>query len=405
MAASTNVPFPTFGPSGFIAPAESAVLAGAQADINGAFGGVLNQNLTTPQGQIATSETAIIGENNAMFLQYIAGVDPATSSGKMQDGIARIYFLTRDPAEPSVVTATVSGQGATIPVGALITDGLGNIYNCTNAVTLPAGGGSLTTTFQNNVTGPIAWQSGAAAISKSVNGWDSVTINSGVLGQNVETAQAFELRRQQSVAMNAVGSIPAIQGAVLSVAGVTDCYVTDNYTSTPTTVGGITIGANALYVCVVGGLTSAVAMAIWTKKQPGCGYYSGNTTVTVTDPSPSYSTPPSYPITFETAINTPIYVAVTLGNSTAVPATALASIQTAIANAFAGLDGGAPVRIGAAVLASRFYAGIAALGAWAQIVSIFVGTAASPTATFVQTSINQKPTVAAANITLALATV
>ena len=60
---ATNVPAPTFGPTGFVAPAESAILAGVQADQQAAFaaaGIALNPSLTSAQGQLATSLTAII---------------------------------------------------------------------------------------------------------------------------------------------------------------------------------------------------------------------------------------------------------------------------------------------------------------------------------------------------------
>ena len=55
---ATSVPTATFGPQGFVAPAEADILAGVQADFTTAFGGNLNPALNTPQGQIASSMTA-----------------------------------------------------------------------------------------------------------------------------------------------------------------------------------------------------------------------------------------------------------------------------------------------------------------------------------------------------------
>ena len=46
--------------SGITIPAEADILTGAQADINSAFGGNLSSNLETPQGQIASSEAAML---------------------------------------------------------------------------------------------------------------------------------------------------------------------------------------------------------------------------------------------------------------------------------------------------------------------------------------------------------
>ena len=119
----TNVPSISFTANGFVAPSESAILAGVEADINAAFGGSLNPAPSTPQGQIAASDTAIIGSSNDLLLALFNGVDPAYASGRMQDAIGRIYFMTRNPAQPTTLQVLCSGlAGVVIPVGALVQD-------------------------------------------------------------------------------------------------------------------------------------------------------------------------------------------------------------------------------------------------------------------------------------------
>jgi len=381
--ATTNVPSPTFGATGFVLPAESAILTGVQADINQAFGGTLDQSLTTPQGQLAQSEAAIVGDANSQFLYITNNVDPAFASGRWQDGIAAIYFLTRLAAQPTTLQiACVGLVNVPIPVGAQIQDASGNIYACTVGGTIPISG-TITLAFACLTTGPIAVPaSNAVTIYQAIPGWDTVTCTSGVIGRAVESRAAFELRRQQSVALNSVGMLDSILANVLSVPGVVDAYVIDNDLGTPATIGGITLNANSLYVCVAGSYTNlAVAQAIWLKKPPGCNY-TGNTPVTVTDPNPLYSSPPSYTVSFQTAINTPIFFLVTLKNSAAVPSTALAQIQAAFVSAFSGQDGGTVPRLGSELFASRFYSDVAALGSWAQIISLQIGCINVPSATF-----------------------
>lgn len=381
--ATTNVPSPTFGPTGFVLPSESAILAGVQQDINAAFGGVLDQSLTTPQGQLAQSETAIIGDANNQFLYISNNVDPAFSSGRFQDGIGNIYFLTRLPALPTTLQiACVGLVNVVIPVGAQIQDSSGNVYACTTAGTIPAGG-TITLPFACLATGPIAVPAGnAVSIFQAISGWDTVTCLSGVIGRTVEGRAAFELRRQQSVALNAVSVNDAILAVVLNVPGVVDAYVIDNPEPTVTTVGGVALNANSVYVAVAGSFTPlAIAQAIWSKKPPGCAY-TGNTTETVSDPNPQYSTPPMYSVSFETAVNTPIFFSVTIKDSTSVPSNALALIQGAIDTAFSGQDAGIVPRIGSEIFASRFYSDIALLGAWAQIISLQIGCGNVPSATF-----------------------
>jgi hypothetical protein len=382
--ANTSVPFPTFGPTGFQAPLESAILAGVQADQQAAFGGNLNNALNTPQGQLAQSETAIIGDANSQFLFLANGVDPAFASGRLQDGIARIYFLTRLAAQPTTLQISCSGLNTPIPAGtAQIKDSDGNIYTCTTTGTIPASGGAITLPFACLTTGPIPVPaSNGVKIFSAIPGWDSVTCISGVIGRDVESRAAFELRRQQSVALNSVGMLDSILGAVLNVPGVVDAYVIDNPQGTPQTIGGVTLNANSLYVCVAGSyVPHDVAQAIWTKKPPGCNY-TGNTSQTVVDPNPVYANPPSYTVKFQTATNTPIFFAVSIKNSTLVPQNVLALVQQALDSAFSGADGGLVPRIGAEIFASRFYADIALLGPWAQIVTLQIGCINTPAATF-----------------------
>lgn len=381
---TSSVPVPTFGANGFIAPTEAAILAGVQADMNAAFGGDLNPALETPQGQLATSETAIIGNSYALFVFFTNQVDPAYASGRMQDAIARIYFLERSPAEPTVVQATCSGlTGVTIPTGALAVATDGNLYTCTAGGTIPVGG-SITLPFACNVTGPIACPAlSLSTIYQAIPGWDSISNPSdGVDGNDVESRADFEARRAASVAQNSRGSLPSILGAVLAVPNVLDAFVTENATGSPVTVGGFTLAAHSLYVAVVGGDPQAVAQAIWSRKAPGCAY-NGNTTETVFDSNSGYSPPlPSYSVTFETPASLPFVFAVQIANNAQVPSNAAALIQQAILNAFIGADGGTRARIGSTVYASRFYAGVAALGSWCEIISILIGTPNSPAASF-----------------------
>ena len=95
----SSVPKIQFTPAGLVIPAETDVLAGVQADINAAFGGGLNPALETPQGQLASSQAAVIGDKNNEFALFVNQVDPQYSADRFQDAIGRIYFLTRKPAD------------------------------------------------------------------------------------------------------------------------------------------------------------------------------------------------------------------------------------------------------------------------------------------------------------------
>lgn len=387
MTVTTNVPGLTFTDRGYAAPSEQAVLTGVQTDINQAFGGGVNPALTTGLGQVATSTTAIIGDTNDSVVNLFNQFDPAYARGRAQDALGRIYFISRNPAQPTVVSAVCTGgQGVIIPAGAQARSADGLIYVCTDG-TDPVTGipatGNVTLTFACTTDGPIACpEDSLATIFRAIPGWDSINnAVDGVLGNVVEGRAAFERRRSASVALNARGSIPAVRGAVLDVTDVLDAFVTENTTSAPITIRGVSVAAKSLYVAAVGGTDAAVARAIWTKKAPGCGY-NGNTTVTVFDDNSGYAPPlPSYPVTFERPGTLPILFAVVLANNSQVPPDAVALVQAAIMAAFAGADGGTRAQIASTVYASRYYAPVAALGSWAQIVSLQVGSYNAPLAT------------------------
>ena len=92
---SSSVPTLTFTSTGVVLPTEADILAGVQTDIDSAFGGGTNPALETPQGQLASTLAAVTANKNSEIAYYVNQVDPQYASGRFQDAIGRIYFLTR----------------------------------------------------------------------------------------------------------------------------------------------------------------------------------------------------------------------------------------------------------------------------------------------------------------------
>jgi hypothetical protein len=371
---TTTVPQPYFGPLGIVLPTEDDVLTGVQTDIDSALGGNVNPQLSSPQGQIASTETAVIGDSLAQFAWFCNQVDPALNSGRMQDAIGRIYFMTRIAAQPTVQPCICTGLNTTqISVNALAQDpNTGLLWICQEAGQIGVSG-SVTLDFACTTFGPVSAPA-SLTIYQQISGWENIApTGPAVLGNNVETPAQFEARRRASVAANAVQIMDSIQGTVLALPGVLDCFCYENDQNLIVTVGGVQLGPNSIYVCVLGGSQSAIAFAIWTKKGPGAGY-NGNTFTTVTDPNPAYNPPaPQYSVGYTTATVVAFAVLVTLSNNSGIPSNALSLIQQSVIAAFAGLDNGPRAKIGSLVLASRYYSGVAVLGSWAQIVDITLG--------------------------------
>jgi hypothetical protein len=380
---TTSVPTISFTDKGFVVPPQSDILTGLQADTNAAFGGNMNLSPTTPQGQLNASQAAIIGDCNDQLVALFNGVDPALASGRLQDAIARIYYLERLPAQPTVLEVICSGiAGVIIPANALIADSSGNLYFNTGQVIIQSSG-SVTASFSCQTTGPTPVPA-SISIYQSIPQWNTVSVSTGVVGNVVESRSQFEIRRQQTVAANGAGFLPTILGAVLQVSGVLDAYVTENFTASPATLGGVSLLPNSMYVCVAGGAQADIAQAIWSKKNPGCNMTGNQSPIPlVYDSNSGYTAPfPSYPINFQTPTGAPIVFNVVVANSNAVPSNATALVQAAIQSGFTGQDEGARARIGSTLYASRYYSDVALLGSWASIIDIQIGCALVPNASF-----------------------
>lgn len=403
---STSVPQIQFTQQGPIIPDDTDILAGAQIDINYAFGGGVNPALNTPQGQLASSLTAVISDKDAEIALVVNQVDPQYATGRFQDAIGRIYFMTRIAAASTVVACVLTGLvGTVVPAGTLAQDTSGNTYALLGAVTIGAGG-TVMGNFANVATGPIACPTATLTqVYQAVAGWDAISNpTEGVLGRLVETPQEFELRRQQSVAGNSRGSCQAIQAAVYAVPGVLDCYVIDNTKGYVVNTGATNYPmlAHSLYVGVVGGNAAAIAQAIWLKKDTGCDY-NGNTLLTVQDTSPQYAPGPypSYPVQFNVPTNTQVLFAVSLVNSATLPSNIVALVQAAIIAQFNGGNGQIPARMGAAITGSSYYGAVLGVAPNLTVLSVLVGIA-SATLPQVVMGIDQEPVIQAANITVTL---
>ena len=400
----SSVPKIQFTPAGLVIPAETDVLAGVQADINAAFGGGLNPALETPQGQLASSQAAVIGDKNNEFALFVNQVDPQYSADRFQDAIGRIYFLTRKPATPTTVQATVNGlAGTVIPGGTLAQDTSGNTYACSGNVTIDATG-SVTAEFQNVVTGPIPCAAGTLTqVYQAVPGWDAITnAADGTLGSDVESRADFEYRRKNSVALNAEGTSGAIYAAIFNLDNVLDVYVTDNPSGATVNKGASNYPMlpHSVYVAVVGGTDADIAAAIWAKKDLGCDY-NGNTSVTVTDQS-GYNYPaPTYTVKFNRPGNLAIKYAVSIVNDPSLPSNIVDLVKAAIIARFNGADGTARERIGASIFASRYYSAVSAVASNVAVVSILIGTSTA-TLTKVDAGIDQRPTLSASDIAVSL---
>lgn len=405
---STAVPSVTFSATGIAVPDEIDILNGRLTDLDTAMGGGMSKSLTTPQGQIAMSDTAIIGDKNDNLAWLVNQVNPDFSEGRMQDAIGRIYFIDRIAAIGTTVTATCTGLvGTVIPANSIAQDISGYLYYSLADATIPASG-AVDVVFQNQTSGAIACPIGALnTIYRAVTGWSSVSnFAAGVLGNDVEGRANFEYRRKQSVAKNARNTLSSVYAAVLAVDGVLDAYVTDNKTSSAVIKGATnySILAHSIYVAVYGGSESGVGNAIFNSAPPGVNM-NGTTTFIVQDDENYVYPYPEYTIKWVTPSAVSVHFKIEIESNDSLPSNITSLVQQAIINSFNGNDGGTRARIGSKIFAGRYYSGVQAVDqSNINILGITLSKDGTSFSSSVEFGIDQIPTIDATNIDVDLVT-
>lgn len=387
----TNVPEIEITATGLKLPTELDILKGVLADFNTAFGGNLNLNLETPQGQLASSLAAIIADKNNQIAWLANQVHPDYAEGFMQDAIAKIYFLERKQATDSVVTCEFMGlAGTRIPKGFIVKDTLGNNWVLQQNISILAGG---------TVTGTLSAKGSIPAKAHTVNqmyqtivGLDRVdNPQDAIAGKLTESRAEFRDRRQRSVAINAHGTPQAVYANVFALDGVSDVYVVDNPKGEAVTLNGYRLKPHSIYVAVVGGNNQQIAKTILQYAGNGCDF-NGNTNVTVYDDN--YSEPkPAYQVSFMRPVDLPIYFRVRVEQGA--PIGYQDVIKQAIIAAF---NGDNKARIGANIYAIRYVAPVVKAMPDAHILDVEIGLAKSSVGNMVSVGIHQKPAISANNI-------
>lgn len=405
--ATTAVPAAEFSDIGLSVPDEIDILDGRLVDLDKSFGGGMSKSLTTPQGQMAQSDAAIIADKNDQLLYIANNINPDYASGRFQDAIARIYFIDRIAATGTTVTATVTGLVDTpIPAGSTAQDEAGYIYSSLTDAVIPSTG-TIDIVFQNLTSGPIPCPVGALKrIYRGITGWSGITNTAaGSVGNDVETRANFEYRRKQSVALNAKGTPESIYAAVLDVDGVTDAYVWSNHSVSTVNIGATNypVPAHSVYVAAYGGNAEDIARAIYIKNHVSCGMV-GNTSFIVTDTTQGTNNPPQYTITWNTPAPARTYYKVEIANNASLPSNIVDLVKGEVVKAFNGGSDLVPkARIGSKVFAGGYYSVVNKIDpSVVNVLSLTVSKNGTTFTSSVEYGVDQIPTLDTNDITVTL---
>ena len=318
--------------TGVIVPDTATTRTDVENEFKQIFGQDFIVDPETPQGQWIDAETTSrqsVARNNAAVSNQI---NPNLAGGPFLDAIWALTFGGRNIGRRSTVSTTVAGvSGTIIPVGsrARTTTG-GDEFRAVNAITIPAGG-SVVGAFESVEIGAIeAGVNTLTVIVDPVLGWETVTnAAAAALGQSVQSDQQGRLERNNELAL--VGrSVPAaVISNVSAVTGVRSLAFLENITGSATTIQGINLVANSIWVAVHGGADADIAMALLISKTAGAAW-NGSQSVAVTEPSSGQS----YTVLFDRADTVNILVRITINRLDTVenPVSTIREIITAYAN-------------------------------------------------------------------------
>lgn len=380
---SYNLTYTNAGP---ITPPTPEVQAAVLQYWQAAFGNRLNPDMATPQGQVITSETAVIQDKNNQLLYLAQQFDPQQASGRWQDALAAIYFISRQAARPTIVQCVCMGLPGTVIPGsddnvspALVKSSEGYLLYCQRTSLIPPEG-TITVPFACVDAGPLEIEAhSVTTIINAIPGWDTIDNPAvGVVGTGVESRAAFEARRFRSVALNSISMLDSVYARVANVEGVIDTLALQNRGDTPITVRGITMGPHSVYICALGGADYDIALAMYNSISAGCDY-NGTTVVPITSPS----TGAIENVKFQRPTELPVYITVTISPTPSTPSDVAMRIKANVVADFYGLpwpyqaDGihadaqSTRVHIGDTIYTSRFMCPVLAAGA-AAVASIVI---------------------------------
>lgn len=331
-----------FTGTGFVAKTAQIIQADIGANLQAAYGTSFQIDEGSAAGQLGAVIAAVAAELWEVGEQTISGIDPDKATGAQQDATNALTGTVRKPATKSLVFLTLMGTPttavnagfqaktadtgvtfstivaatiATLPAwqathGYNLRDRVTNanrVYYCITAGT-SAGSGGPTTTAADIVDGGVHWRylgEGTGSVDVlaqaletgplvAVSGDISVIVTpvAGVsnpggvinvfdatLGTDIESDEAYRVRREQELAGAGGGTAAAIAALIRKLSGVIAVHVFENKTDFTDANG---LPPHSIEALVEGGADQDIINLLGNEVVDGIAIYSGGGTVTGT---------------------------------------------------------------------------------------------------------------------------
>lgn len=248
------------------------------------YGSTVNVEAQTPQGQIIGIGALNFKQfDDAVIDTYNSG-NINTATGEQVDRLMANLGLERKGALNTQVDVTLTGAAFTvIPGGSRARDSNDNVFLLDSEVTLDGvgqGSGAMTA----EVAGAIFVEANTLnRVLESISGWETVNnLFDGITGQPIESDAAGKLRYKQSLAVNALSMLTAIESNLLALTDVVDARVFENFEVDAQIIQGILVSPKSIAASVLGGDIQEIAETLARVKGTGVGF-TGTTNFNVVD--------------------------------------------------------------------------------------------------------------------------
>lgn len=315
--------------TGVILEPSTTAITYAQNILINTYGASVNLDPSSPNGLLVQNIALAITYRENAQANVVNSLNPNIATGTQLDAICANLNIQRSPATNSTATVQITGlAGVTIPNLTQVSSTNNDIFLINGPLTI-GGGGTIIGTVTAQSSGPVAVAANTiTTIINGINGWDTIN-NSGAgnVGTVVQSDTGLRQTRIAQLAFASSGSLVSIlAGAQALEPPPTSIYLTQNTTSSPVTIDGITIAANSiLLVLDGGGSETTIAEMLFQRLSAGCGM-SGNTSFTIPIPNSSQT----FTATWQTATEEVLSLVITIKTGDIFPSNLVDLITSAV---------------------------------------------------------------------------
>lgn len=385
----------TITAQGISAPDYQTILNALMDQFRQIYGSDAYLEPDSKDGQMISLLALAVHDANNTAIAVYNGFSPATGMGNGLSSNVKINGIARKSATSSTVDLLLGGTPGTTIVNGSVKDANGVNWLLPASAVIGIDNTAIVTA-SCAISGAVAALAGTiTTINTPTRGWTTVTNPTAATpGVAAETDAELRVRQAQSVALPALTSFDALDGALANVAGVTRHKLYENDKGSEDENG---LPPHSLSAIVDGGDVTAIAQTLRGKKGQGVGTW-GTTSVTVPD---KYGNP--HVISFSRSIDVPVFVTLELKPFSGYTSQIGEQIKQAVADYINSLT------IGDDVLLSRLFSpanlGVVSGGnaRYYDITSLAIGKTAGGTAVAnIDIAYDESASCTAENITIAV---